>query len=402
MSNLICAIQLGSSRIMAIAAKKDLSKGTLSDIQIESEPARDCISHGCIVNVERTAMHISSIIKKLGNRMHATISSAYVGVGGMSMHSLNPDTSVSVPDYDVLSREETPSGDVQLIIAQKRVREGVLSAMKRANVQVLDVFALPRATALILSREERQQGCILVDMGAGTTTVSVYKDNLLKHLAVIPLGGNSVTYDLQSVCSNYEEAERIKLEWSNVTHEVSGDAPVNNAGNSFFADSNLPVSINQLNHIALCRYEEIAANILHQVEMAGLKEMPSLCILTGGASVQRGLTTLLSRRLNIARIETRACHQRAMLGSERKPHLTNVLALLEFCTEDCQAIAKPAEPVVVKPKPEAPVVNEPAGQLNLDLKTEPETPEESGSELSMKKIKKGFLRFAKDLISGQD
>lgn len=410
MSTLTCAIQIGSYRILAVAAQKDTKTGTVGNLQIESEPARDCVTNGRITNVEKAAMHIRSIIQKLGNRMRATISSAYVGVGGLSLHSLVQQPSVQIPDYDVLGFDPLEDGQYQLIVGQKCIKENVQAAMARANVRVAGVLLIPNATARILSVDELQRGCVLIDMGASTTTVAVYYHGHLRHLAVIPMGGDNVTYDIQSAGCSFEEAERIKFDWSDVSQEIQKEsASSNSAANALFADKALPIPQGQLNTIALCRYEELAANVLHQIELSGLKEkLEAGCIITGGATLQRGLTSLLSRRLGISRVETRAYREPAMLGSERKPHLTNALALLSFCTEDCQSVIKPAN---AQPKEAAPQAAAPAsstgnasapasdGQLNLDI---PDSEPEAEPESSSAKIGKVMKRFFTDLITGQD
>lgn len=411
MKILTCAIQFGSSRIMAIAAWKNMQTGALENIEIESEPTRGCISHGHIVNNEQAAMHIKSVIQKLGNRMRSSISSAYVGLGGMSLHSLIQQPSVQIPGYDVLHAEPIAGGQHQLIVGEKRLRQGVVTAMERAGIRMHDVIVLPQATSCILSDDERQRGCVLVDMGAGTTTVSVYKNGDLQHLAVIPLGGDSVTYDIESAGCTHEEAERIKLEWSDAAHEGKEAAGSNqqSAANALFADKALPIPQGTLNTIVTCRYEEIAANIQHQIENSGLKDhLEAGCILTGGASVQRGLTTLMSRRLSITRIETRAYSERAFIGSERKPHLTNLLALLNFCAEDCHTPAKPVNVTSVAsakptPAPAAAQVNN-NGQLSIEMpEPEPEQIVEEEPEKPKKtSFRSGVTRFLGDLFSGQN
>ncbi len=350
MSTLTCAIQLGSSRILAIAAEKDLSNGTLTNLQIESEASSDCISHGRIVNVEKTAMHIRTLIQKLGNRMRTPIAAAYVGVGGMSLHSLVQQPSVKIPDYDVLSSQPIGEFQHQLIVGEKRIRETIRAAMDRAGIRIIDIIVLPLATASILNDSERDKGCVLVDMGAGTTTVSIFKGGKLKHLAVIPLGGESVTLDIQSAGCSYDDAERIKRDWSDVSQEVTSESPAGNAPSAMFAEKALPIPQSKLNNIALCRYEEIAANIEHQIEASGFKnQLDAGCILTGGAAYQNGITALLLRRLSTTQVESRAYRESAQLGSDHKPHLTSLLALLSFCTEDCQA--PKATPVVETPRP---------------------------------------------------
>lgn len=413
MSILTCAIQIGTSRILAVAAMKNNYNGTVSNIQIESEPARDCVSHGCITNIERAAMHIRSLIQKLGNRMGASISAAYVGIGGMSLHSLVQQPSVSLPGYDVLSADPIGNSEYQLIVGESRIRQNVKAAMVRAGVRLVDFVALPKATAYLLTEEERQKGCLLLDMGAATTTVSIYKDGDLKHLAVIPLAGDSVTYDIQSTGCSFDDAERYKHEWSDVSQEVPSES--NSAASRLFSDQALPIPQGELNKIALCRYEEIAANVLHQIELSQLQgKLEAGCILTGGVAPQRGLTALMSRRLGIARIEVRAYREPGMIGSDRKPHLTNLLALLNFCCEECKVSVTPVKEesrVAATPAPERPVTSPAAsdGQQTLDMPDEPEEkqvqepkPADGGDyNPEDNKIFEMLKKFGKDLFTGQ-
>lgn len=426
MKILTCVIQLGSSRIMAVAAWKNTETGTLENIEIESENTKGCITHGCVTNIEQTAMHIKSIMQKLGNRMRTTISSAYVGLGGISLHSLIQLPSVQIPGYDVLHAEPISGGQHQLIVGEKRLRQNASAAMERAGVKLVDVITLPQATARILTDNERQRGCALIDMGAGTTTVSIYKNGDLQHMAVIPLGGDAVTNDIMSNGCTAEEAERNKLEWSNVSEDSAeiAAAAQQAAANAVFAEKALSMSQETLNTIAICRYEEIAANILHQIEKTGLKNnLGAGIILTGGASMQRGITSLISKRFDINRIEIRAYAERAFVGSERKPHLTNLLALLNFCEVDCMTpVAKTAATTTANKPAESvaqPASQQPAQaaaapsikpqnnqqnsqQLTLDIpQPEPDPETEMEEETRSSTLLRGLKHFLGDLVSGQ-
>lgn len=400
MTTLICAIQLGSSRIIAIAAQKDLQTGALNNIQIEIETSSGCIRHGRVVNVEQTAMHLRSLIQKLNNRTLATISSAYVGVGGFSLHSLMQQPSVQIPDYDVLSQQPIDNGQYQLILGRKQLCEGIRAAMNRANIAIIDFIAQPLATAQILTPEERQRGCVLVDMGAETTTVAIYHEGELRHLAVIPLGGQCVTNDIQASGCSPEDAERIKIDWSDVTREFTTEPDRANPISTLLGDKTLPIPQSRLNSVALCRYEELAANIQHQIDCSGLaSKLECGCIVTGGVSLQRGLVSLLSRRLGISRIEVRAYREPSLLGSERKPHLSNALGLLTFCSRSCVAPApKPVEtpapaPVQTPPPTKKEQDNEPSLFTNID---------EEETFASGHSFRDNILRFAKDLFTGQN
>ena len=62
----------------------------------------------------------------------------------------------------------------------------------------------------MLTEPEKRSGCVFVDMGAETTSVAVYKNNLLRHLAVIPLGGANINRDIMSLQIEDDEAEELK------------------------------------------------------------------------------------------------------------------------------------------------------------------------------------------------
>lgn len=442
--NLTCAIQIGTSRICAAAAWKD-QFGNCEIAALEAEPAEGCVRKGCIVNVEAAAEHIKSLIQKLSNRVKSIdcqgINAAYVGICGISMHSklhhpsteledgvsVNPEIignlrqqsiDMQMHDYDIFGLEPVgytlddveclnPSGRTgshltahhQLIIGQHRLRENVREAMEMAGVELKGIIATPLANACILTPDEKQRGCVLINMGESLTSVSVYSDGVLQHLAVIPLGGNAVTKDIANAGITYEEAEKAKINWSDVSGEDS-TAP---------EDPSMPLEQSELNLIATCRYEEIAANILNQIEISGCKDhLDAGCIITGGASLQRGLTTLLSQRLGISRISTRSYSGISYGQSERRPQLSSLTTMLYFCSGDCaikEAVhmpeyeQKPIETKVEEKPAEAPV-EKPIEKAEVKTDSKTDDKKDNRPNTSSKKI--SFGRFFSDLLSGID
>ena len=83
------------------------------------------------------------------------------------------------------------------IIARSSVKQNIDKCFHQAGIEIADYVISPLALAnAVLTNSERRSGCMLIDFGADTTTVSVYKNNLLRHLAVIPLGGSNITKDI--------------------------------------------------------------------------------------------------------------------------------------------------------------------------------------------------------------
>ena len=84
------------------------------------------------------------------------------------------------------------------------------------------MYLAPLALAdAVLSEAEKRGGCVLVDFGADTTTVSVYYKNILRHLAVIPLGGNNITKDIASLQMEEKDAETMKLKYGSAFTEIT-------------------------------------------------------------------------------------------------------------------------------------------------------------------------------------
>lgn len=98
------------------------------------------------------------------------------------------------------------------IIARHSLKGNIRQCFKQAGYEIADYFISPLMTAnTVLTNSEKRSGCALVDFGADTTTVSVYKSNILRHLAVIPLGGSNITKDITSQQIEEEDAEQLKL-----------------------------------------------------------------------------------------------------------------------------------------------------------------------------------------------
>jgi len=434
---LTCAIQIGTSRICAAAAWRD-QIGNYEIAAIETEQSAGCVRRGCIVDVDAAAAHIKSLIMKLSNRVKSYecrgIEAAYVGISGISMHSklhhpsvqledgaiVNNDIISSLrlqslhmqmPGLDILGLEPmgytlddvdclNPSGRTgsqltahqQIIIGQQRIRNGVKMAMEKAGIRLIGLISTPLSTAQILTADEKQRGCVLIDLGHSLTTVSVYADGVLQYLSTIPLGSNAVTNDISSAGLSWDDAEKAKINWSNVSGENSTE----------FEDSSMPIKQNDLNLICTCRYEEIAANIANQIKLSECKDrIAAGCVITGGASLQRGLIPLLNERLGIQRISVRSYSKISYGQSEKRPQLAALTTMLSFCNVDCETRPVASKPVSAEKEVQKPVeVITPVKPVEKPIQPEVKNPtpqntptNNGGSKLS---------RFLKDLVSGFD
>jgi cell division protein FtsA len=376
MNTLTCAIEFGSSHINAIAARRD-ENGHVTVLAVESEPSNGCVRHGCVQSIEEAAAKVKSLILKLGNRLSSqtqtptAIGKAYVGIAGISIHTMPHHPSVHLEEgarvttdvleflrgesrkmtlegYDVLGVENSyymlddrqcqnpldqPCSEItaynQLIVARSYLKQHLQATMDRAGIEIAGYITLPLSTAAILTEPERQSGCVLVNIGAETTTVSIYKPTL-QHMAVIPLGGDVVTRDIMSSGLSHEKAEDAKVHWSSACGQNGDLRP------SAIEQEAIGMEISTLNTIVQARYEEIIANIKHQIEMSNLEgALNGGLIITGDASYQKGLNTMLSQQLNLA-VKMRSYTNITASGTEKRPRFSSLLSMSALATLDCE------------------------------------------------------------------
>ncbi len=258
----IAAIELGSSKITGVAGKKN-SDGSMQVLAYAQEDSSTFIRKGVIFNLDKTAQSLTSIINRLEGELKNSIAKVYVGIGGQSLRTVRNvvsrdleeeaiiseelvsaigDENIAIPvvDMDILdvapqeykvgnNLQANPVGLVGShiegrflnIVARASVRKNLEHCFQQAKIDIADQLIAPLVTAnAVLTESERRSGCALIDFGADTTTISVYKNNILRFLTVLPLGGNSITRDITTLQMEEEEAERLKKAYGDALYEV--------------------------------------------------------------------------------------------------------------------------------------------------------------------------------------
>ncbi len=318
----IVAIELGSSKVTGIAGKKNLD-GSITVNAIVKEDSSSFIHKGVVYNIEKTAQCITSIVGKLSMKMKTRIHKVYVGIGGQSIRSilnvvqndLPVDTQITqdmidelndanynmkYPDQEILDvaiQEFLVDNQLQIdpvgvqcshlegnyltILQRKAFYDKLNSCLEIANISVAEMFLAPLALAdSVLTEAERRSGCALVDIGADTTTVSVYSKNILRHLAVIPLGSNNITKDIASLNIEESEAERLKLKYASAYTEYKDiDESL-----SIPIDAEHSVEAKKFIDIVEGRMQEIVENVIYQIPQRYADKLLGGIILTGGGA----------------------------------------------------------------------------------------------------------------------
>lgn len=324
----IVALEIGSSKITGVVALKENPEGNISILAVEDVPTSESVRYGCIKNVEEAKRCINEVLHKLESHMNnAKISSIYLNLAGRSVRNittqvnqhLNVETAitqdtinalldegrqVSLKGFDVLDvvprkfmvdnvEVKKPVGTfgsdisatLNTIVGKSTIKTN-LHRVIDPNMRVNDIIITPLAVANnILSYDERQLGCMLIDFGAETTTISIYKNDALIYLATLPLGGRNITRDIMSLNLLEDKAEELKL---SVGNAMANDS----ASNSIQVEG---VTIADVSKYIVARSGEIVANINQQLNYAEIKadELGSGIVLIGGGSHLNGFVELL-------------------------------------------------------------------------------------------------------------
>ena len=337
----IVAIELGSSKITGIAGKKN-SDGSIQVLAYAREEASAFIRKGIIYNINKTALGLTSIINKLEEQLDASIAKVYVGIGGQSLHSrknfiverMDTETIITsdIVNQLIKSNQQTHYQDLDIldvvpqeykvknnnlidpigvvgnqieghflnIVARSSIKRNILTCFEQAEIEIAGFFISPIVLAdSVLTDVEKRSGCALVDFGSDTTTVAIYKNSILRHLAVIPLGSNNITKDICTLQIEETDAENLKIKYGSaysLPEENTDDDkyPINETRN---------IQAKLLNDIVGARTEEIIANIRNQIMLSGYQDkLSSGVIITGGGANLKNLQEAFIQKYKFAKV----------------------------------------------------------------------------------------------------
>ena len=326
----IAAIVLGSFQTTGIVGQKT-ADGSIKVLSFISTLSSEFISKGRVYNLEKMTNCLKNIKEHLEEKINCNIGKFYVSVNCMGIRSITNSVTLPFSSRETITsdvvrmvlehNQETRSNDhlyLEAIPLEYRVGsmvtnepvgmqsdniradflniscnstviETIETCFRRAGITIakLTVSATDLAN-VIPTEQERNSGCIFVDMGSQTTTVAVYKSRLLRHLAVIPLGSDNITQDIVKVFNCDENrAEELKRtygypDFQNL--EESEESHITLEGGRKYSQKNLL-------EIIEARVEEIVQNVAEQAKRANidLDKLVNGVIVTGGAAQLRNI-----------------------------------------------------------------------------------------------------------------
>ena len=375
----IVAIDLGSSKVTAIAGRKQ-PDGAIEVLAYMQEPSHTFIRKGRISNIDKMTQCAKNIKENFEKKLNKRISKAYVGIGGMGMHTVTNTLQRTFSEKHVISQDimealrvenlqkATPERHIlgtipqefkvgpQLtnepvgmlsdtiearylnIVANSSMSDQIRNCFRAAGIEVAEMpITVLRLADVMLTEPEKRSGCVFVDMGAETTSVAIFKNNMLRHLAVIPLGGANITRDITSLQIEEDEAETLKLKWGAAITNGGENPPIAVSDGREFPYSEFAGLIE-------ARVEEIVLNIENQIKLSRYEKNQIIAgiILTGGASMLKNMESVVAKLVGLDKLRivknTRFSirgHKSMNVNEVREGDYAAALALIEQADQNC-------------------------------------------------------------------
>ncbi|MCL4685548.1 cell division protein FtsA [Myxococcota bacterium] len=332
--NLIVGLDIGTTKIGVVVAEQGADR--VDVIGIGTHPSRG-LRKGVVVDIDATVESIKKAVEEAELMGDCEISSVYAGIAGGHIRGFNSHGIVAVKDREVsegdvrrvidaakavaipMDREvihvipqefvvddqdgiREPLGmsgvrleaKIHIVTAAVTSAQNIVKCANRAGLNVVDIVLEPLASAeAVLSRDERDLGVCLIDIGGGTTDLAVFSDGAITHTSVLALGGNHVSNDIAvGLRTPFEEAERIKKKFGVASARLLGSDGILTVP-SVGGRRPREVSRKLLCEIIEPRMEEILSLARGELSKANLEDrIPCGVVLSGGCSALTGVAEL--------------------------------------------------------------------------------------------------------------
>jgi cell division protein FtsA len=377
---LIAGLDIGSGRVTCLIGSPDPATGAVKVLGGASVACRG-LKGGVVIDIHEAALAVTRAVEEAEAAVNATVSSVWLGVRGSHLQSFNnrgayniarTDREITADDVNsVVSSARAiplssdreilhvvPQGfsldrqrgvphpvgmeasllevDVHLVTASSAHLNNIMKTVAKAGFEVVEpVYGLLAAGETLVTQEEKELGCVLIDFGGQSISLGVYCEGAIKYSKEIALGSDSITRDLaRGLKTSIVTAEKIKLEHG-IAHPalLNGDADIDCNG----VDGRTPMRIktSTMMGIILPRVEEIFSVVAEDLQNSSYMDVvaPGGAILTGGGSMMRGTIEAATAVLEIP-VRRGVPHPDHIQADEQwlSPVYSTALGLLQYST----------------------------------------------------------------------
>jgi len=367
----VAAIDVGTTKVCTILGDVD-TEGTLRILGVGVGPSQG-LQKGLVVNVNEAKDAIRESVKKAESTAGCKVESAYIGVTGRHISSVNNHGVIAITRGDQLVKPsdlkrvlqvartvkvpsdhkvlhiiprqyvvdgqegvKNPVGmhgfrldvEAHIITAAVTSVQNLTKCIRSLGIEIDDLVMEPLASAeAVLSEEERADGVMIADIGGGTTDIAVLKDDTICHTSVLPVAGHLITRDISvGLGLSPELAESMKKKYGNVG--LNADNTAADTDKTLTEDGHA-VSYRDLSEIIRIRVEELVRLIMMELPRTDYsKFIPAGLVLTGGSANLPGIAELAQE---IARVPVRVGEPVSLYGVSdelRDPAYATAVGLL--------------------------------------------------------------------------
>ncbi len=349
-TKIIAAIDIGSSKIATLISQvvtDPISLETSVNIMGAAAVESRGIKKGQIVDIEEAVEATISSVEAAERMAGYNLESAFISLGGGNIHSQNshgvvavsdPDGEITQNDVDraveaaravslpasreiihVLPREYVVDGeagvrdavgmsgvrlevDTHIVTAGSAAIKNVKKAVAEVGIQIEElVFSGLGSAEATISPTEKELGCVLIDIGAGTTSIAAFVDGSLAYSGVIPVGAKNVTNDLAiGLRVSLETAEKIKIALSKKKAKDTEETDEMDLVGLGVTEIKKISKKTLLEGIIRPRLNEIFSMVRIELEREGLSaRIPSGAIVTGGGALTAGVIDSAKRMMSL-------------------------------------------------------------------------------------------------------
>lgn len=331
----LVAIDMGSHSIRSMAAERT-SDGLLRILGADASNRKLCVERGVVNNTSDASYCISESMKLLANRIqYPMLMNSFVVLGGRSMKVVEvtscrdqvhkrevPQELLEEMDAECKQKIEARNAQVAVLalVPYSYVLDGVVQSetpeptqhaarievkyvafvgIKELEQKVLDSFirtpkkiertyARPDALLCALATEEDlHNGCAIIDMGAQTTTLTIFKGEKYLYNKVVSQGGYDITRDIQQLGMSFAYAERLKCGYGDACWQEAHENPCFRVPHATVDASTVLVRLGELNTIIQARLHQIFAPLMEDLQH--YEQHIGMLYITGGASMLAGM-----------------------------------------------------------------------------------------------------------------
>jgi cell division protein FtsA len=337
-SPIVVGLDIGTTKICAIVGRRS-DYGKIEVIGIGKAESSG-VTRGVVSNIQKTVQGIVAAVEEASVQSNVDIKVVNVGIAGQHIKSLQHrgiltrkdlNTEIHKNDIDklvadmyklvmppgeeiihVLPQEFTVDNEPGIkdpigmagvrLEANFHIISGHVSAVKNiikcvnnADLEADDLILEPLASSeAVLSDEEKEAGVVLVDIGGGTTDIAIFHEGIIRHTAVIPFGGNSVTEDIREGCSVMRnQAELLKTRFGSALAEENKDNEIISVPGLRGREPK-EISVKNLAYVIQARMEEIIEHVYYEIKSSGYeKKLIAGIVITGGGAQLKHLPQLV-------------------------------------------------------------------------------------------------------------